>query len=91
MATLTPSRIAALTRETPNAEQLVEALHPWRNRLSFQQIFRWTIRGFLTGLFLACLVLVLSRLFPWATALYGAIGSTVACTLIGLIAAILIK
>src|SRR5689334_19384986 len=88
MAIQTPSRIATLIQDSPDAERLVEALHPWRRRLSLQQTFRWTIRGIITGLLLACFLLILSRLFPWATALYWASGSAVACIVIALVAAI---
>jgi len=81
MATMTPVRGGSLTADAPDREQIVAALRPWRRRLILQQIARWTLFGVILGLALACIVLLLSRLVPWATANYWAIGLSLASVL----------
>jgi hypothetical protein len=88
MATLMSSRLTAITGESLDGASLVTALRPWQRQLSLQQVVRWTMAGLLTGLLLACAVLLMSRLLPWATALYWAIGFALVPTLISLVAAI---
>src|SRR5229473_4518236 len=90
MATLAPSGRGKTRRVIPNInrEQLSAALHPWRRRLSLQQTLTWTGRGMITGLILACLLLLISRLLPWATASYWAFGVGTACFLAAFAAAL---
>ncbi len=88
MATSISSRIAPLKQEPLSSENLVTALRPWRRRIFAQQTLRWFVRGCITGLFLACIVLLASRLTPWATAPYWALGLGIACPLLALIAAL---
>src|SRR5436853_2306201 len=88
MATLMPSRIAPIAQEFLTSESVVLALRPWRRRLTIQQIVQWTVRGLALGLVLASLVLLISRLLPWANASFWAIGLSTACTLLTLGAAL---
>ena len=74
MATLMQSRIEALNQEPLDSESVVRAFQPWRQRLSVQQLLRWTTRGIAVGLLLACIVLLIARLMPWASALAWATG-----------------
>ncbi len=74
MATMTPERKLPSMLEAPDRERLVAALRPWQRRLILQRLVSWTLRGVVIGLLLACLVLLLSRFLPWATANYWAIG-----------------
>lgn len=88
MATIAPGTrkgdsYAAITRATtPTSEQLSQALRPWRRRFTLQQALRWTGRGLIAGLIFACLLLLISRLLPWATAQYWATGLGIACLVI---------
>ena len=82
MATLMQSRIEALNQEPLDSESVVRAFQPWRQRLSVQQLLRWTTRGIAVGLLLACIVLLIARLMPWASALAWATGCALACTLL---------
>ena len=78
MATIAPSRIAKVlpgASEPASSEQLIAALRPWRRKLTIQQVLGWGRAGLLTGLILASILLLVSRLVPWATALYWAIGA----------------
>src|SRR5579859_2515389 len=84
MATLMPTRIAAIAQEPPDHESLAVALRPWRRRLSTQQVIRWTARGIVSGLILACLVLLVARFIPWITASYWALGLGIACAVAAL-------
>lgn len=88
MATLLPSRLEALIQTDLDAESLALAIRPWRRRLITQQFVHWTVRGLIVGLFLAGLLLVVSRLTPWAGALYWAIGAGVACVVFAFAAAL---
>lgn len=74
MATIVPSRHAAVIRRAGSGIKLTEALHSWRKRLWVQQVLRWTENGVIAGIVLACLLLLISRFVPWGTALYWAIG-----------------
>src|SRR5437879_12801859 len=81
MVTLTPSSKVKVRFVTPdsNSEHLSAALRPWHRRLALQQTLTWTGRGIIAGLILACLLLLSSRLIPWAPAPYWAIGLPIAC------------
>src|SRR5260370_9158801 len=74
MATIVPSRHAAVVRRAGSGIKLTEALHSWRKRLWVQQVLRWTENGVIAGIVLACLLLLISRFVPWGTVLYWAIG-----------------
>ncbi len=65
-------------------QQLVDALRPWSARLAMQQVLRWAAVGASAGLLLACLLLLLSRFFPWAAALYWAVAVFAVCLLCAL-------
>ena len=83
MASAAPSSQAKVRSRIPgsNDEQLTAALHPWRRQLILQQVLSWTVRGAIAGLMLACLVLLIARLLPWATAPYWAASAMIACLL----------
>src|SRR6266567_4659551 len=72
MASIAPSRPVEVGRDTlgpyVDSKNLSEALQPWRRRLWVQQTLRWTGNGMISGIVLACLLLLISRLIPWATA-----------------------
>jgi hypothetical protein len=74
MTTLSPERSTISTRAIPSSADLISALRPWRRRLTRSQTQRWLIQGGITGMVFATLVLLLSRLFPWAHALAWAEG-----------------
>lgn len=88
MATLMPSHITAPTSELLDRDNLVSALQPWSRQVFRQQMFYWLLRGIITGLIIACLLLLAARVFPWATALYWALGFGIACPVLALGAAI---
>ncbi len=88
MATLMPSRIAALSQDRLDSESLVTALRPWCRRLTLQQVVSWFVGGIIAGLVLACLLLLISRLLPWTTAPYWALGVGIACVVLALAAAL---
>jgi hypothetical protein len=48
----------------------------------------WLLRGIITGLVVACLLLLAARVFPWATAMYWALGFSIVCPVLALGAAI---
>jgi hypothetical protein len=81
MATTAPTRISKVLPGSAGSEQLIQALRPWRRKLTTQQVLRWAGIGFVTGLILASILLLISRLVPWATALYWAIGVGSTCLL----------
>src|SRR6266849_312269 len=83
-----PSPIEAPTPTLLDSENLVTALRPWRKRLFMHQILYWLLRGVITGLVVACLVLLAARIFPWTTAVYWAFGFGIASPLLALGAAI---
>src|SRR5215467_11152275 len=84
MATIAPSRPIEVTQQIADDRRLSEALHPWRRRLWMQQILRWTANGIITGIIFACLLLLISRLIPWASASFWAIAIGSACLLCAL-------
>jgi hypothetical protein len=90
MATLAPpgNVKAKFVTSNTNSEQLATALRPWHRRLALQQALSWTGRGIISGLILACLLLLVSRLTPWVTAPRWAIGIGIACSLFAFSAAI---
>lgn len=89
MATLAPSRIGTILAGGDNGpERLSAALRPWQRRLALEQTARWFGIGLLSGLVLACLLLLISRLVPWASAFYWAGGVALACVLVALLAAV---
>src|SRR6266700_1426742 len=88
MATLMPSRLAAISQEHSDDEKLLDALRPWRSHLTTQQLLHWTINGVVIGLVLASLVLLASRFVPWAAAPYWAEGATLLCTLVAFVLAL---
>lgn len=92
MATLAPSRPAIIAGGSDNGpERLTAALRPWQRRLALEQIARWSTTGLISGLALACLLLIISRLVPWADAFYWAGGVALACVLVALVAAFLYR
>ena len=88
MATIAPSRYQAVAQSVTEGKRLIEALQPWRRRLWAQQVLRWTENGFITGIILACLLLLISRFMPWASVFYWAIGIAIASLLFALGAAL---
>src|SRR5207249_5054658 len=92
MATLAPpgNIKAKFVTSNTNSEQLATALRPWRRRLSLRQALSWTGRGIISGLILACLLLLVSRLTPWVTAPRWAFGMGIACSLFAFSVAICI-
>jgi hypothetical protein len=88
MATIAPSRHTAVTQRDADSTRLIEALHQWRRRLWAQQILRWTENGVITGIICACLLLLISRFIPWATALYWAAGVAIGSLLCAIGAAL---
>src|SRR2546421_9550920 len=99
MATLAPSSKVKVKFVTPNSnsEQLSTALRPGNRRLALQQTLSWTGRGIITGLILACLLLLIPRLIliwqGWprsgeALPLQWAIGISMVCLLFASCAAI---
>src|SRR5579859_7767474 len=74
MATLAPLRPEA-QNSLAGEQKLTLALLPWRRRLSLQQVLRWTTYGFITGMLLACLLLLISRVIPFPAVLFWAIAS----------------
>jgi hypothetical protein len=81
MATLMPSRLAAITQEHLDSESVMSALRPWRRRLSLQQVLRWTLWGIIAGLLAACIVLLVARITPWGNASVWAISLAVVSTI----------
>ena len=75
-------------RRTTARDNLVMVLRPWRRQLLLQQGTHWTARGLVTGIVLACLVQLISRLVPWAGALYWAAGIALLSILLALGAAL---
>src|ERR1700719_2750293 len=83
MATLAPLRPEA-HNSLSGEQKLTLALLPWRSRLSRQQALRWTVNGFIAGLLLACLLLLISRFIPFPTVLFWAVAATAASLLCAL-------
>lgn len=84
MAIIAPSRHAAAEQSDAESTRLIEALQAWRRRLWAQQLLRWTENGLITGILLACLLLLISRFIPWATAFYWSIGIAIVSLLCAL-------
>src|SRR5712692_3592603 len=91
MASIAPSRPVEVGRDKSgpyvDSKNLSEALQPWRRRLWVQQTLRWTGNGMIAGIILACLLLLISRLIPWATASEWAIAVALASLLCAVSAA----
>lgn len=83
-----PSRYPALAHEENEGERFIENLQPWRRRLYIQQILRWTEYGLIISIICACFLLLISRIIPWSTVLYWAIGSAIGILLCALGAAL---
>ncbi len=92
MAILAPLRADIIAGGSDNGpERLTSALRPWQRRLTLEQTARWSATGLISGLALACLLLVISRLVPWVGAFYWAGGVALACVLVALAAAFLYR
>ena len=92
MATIIPSQTpTTTTRDIPTAGTLQRVLAPWRRRIWVQKVFFWGIRGLLAGLCLACLVLLVSRIIPWAQAPHWALGLGIAFPLLGIALALWLR
>ncbi len=74
MATNAPSRHAATAHDDTDGEKFIESLYPWCRRLWLQQTLRWTEYGVTIGIICVCILLLISRFVPWATASYWAFG-----------------
>jgi hypothetical protein len=85
--TIPPERMTT-TEEGFDEKSFVAALRPWQSRLAVQQVMRWTTTGLAVGLVLAGLILMVSRLTPWATVSYWASGTTLVCFVLALGAAL---
>src|SRR6266566_9219377 len=88
MAIIAPSRPVETIQRITDGKSLAQALHPWRRRVWIEQILRWTGSGLFVGLVLACLMLIISRFVPWATASYWAEAFIAASLLCALVAAL---
>src|SRR5437764_1422049 len=95
MATQTPLSHEETTPRSSRVgadQSAVGAIHrplrTWRRRFVLQQMLHWTGRGLLAGLMLACLLLLISRLIPWAAGPYWALGVGATCFLSALSASI---
>ena len=83
-----PSRHSALAHAENEGERFIENLQPWRRRLWIQQILLWTEYGIIISTICACFLLLISRIIPWSTAPYWAIGSTIGILLCAIGAAL---
>lgn len=88
MAIIAPPRPGTDASRAADEKRLNEALRAWRTRLWAQQILHWTANGAITGIILACLLLLISRFVPWADALSWAFGVAAAAVLCSLGAAL---
>ncbi|GLV59433.1 hypothetical protein KDH_62600 [Dictyobacter sp. S3.2.2.5] len=84
MATFIPSHTRANSGGAQAQANLSAALRPWRRRIWTQRILFWGVRGLLIGLFMAGLILLISRLLPWASAPYWALGIGIALPVLGI-------
>src|SRR5947199_3240187 len=71
------SRHSVLAHQENESERFIENLRPWRRRLCIQQILRWTENGIIVSMICVCFTLLISRIIPWSTSTYWAIGSTI--------------
>src|SRR5436305_603009 len=83
-----PSRHSALAHAENEGERFIENLQPWRRRLWIQQILLWTEYGIIISTICACFLLLISRIIPWSTSTYWAIGSTIGILLCAIGAAL---
>ena len=88
MAIMIPPERMTTTEEDFDEKSLVAALRPWQSRLAVQQVVRWTTTGLAVGLVLAGLILMISRLTPWATVFYWASGAALVWFVLALGAAL---
>jgi hypothetical protein len=91
MATLTPQRTISIAPEPLDSNSVITALRPWRRRLFLRQVLHWTTAGLIAGLILACLVLVIARIVPWAMAPYVALSLLVVGVICALAASIWLR
>ena len=83
-----PSRHSVLAHQENESERFIENLRPWRRRLWIQQILRWTENGIIISMICVCFTLLISRIIPWSTSTYWAIGSTIGILLCAIGAAL---
>jgi hypothetical protein len=83
-----PSRHSVLAHQENETERFIENLRPWRKRLWIQQILRWTENGIIISMICVCFTLLISRIIPWPTSTYWAIGSTIGILLCAIGAAL---
>ncbi len=79
-----PSYHQTIALEANEGERFIESLRPWRRRLYIHQVLRWTASGILISMLCACLLLLISRFIPWATASYWATGITIGILLVSI-------
>src|SRR5262245_12342482 len=91
MATLTQHRTISITPEPLDSESIITALRPWRRRLFLRQVLHWTTGSIIAGLILACLVLIIARIVPWAMAPYVALSLGVVCVILTLAVSIWLR
>jgi hypothetical protein len=88
MITAAPPGPGAHLHRAVEEQRLNEALRAWRARVWTQQILHWTSNGAITGILLACLLLLTSRFVPWADVLTWALSAAAAAVLCSLGAAL---